>query len=248
MGFLFNFFGVLIGGLFVLVGAWLAFKWQSKDNRFHQLERIQGVLKALYAELDLSWKNFEEQVEEFWEELEQKVEKRTKISLEEYKQISPEEHKEIVKNQVEEFWKEVGLEKPKFLNLHLAVSPHYLTIYTSNANLIGQIEDPKLVEKIVEVYQSFQGLIEGYKRNNTLIEKYEKSVLEENKKGEKGFLELLAAWAPKIRKAHNKFKKEIESFLPILDREISRLERESQSLEKELSGNLLRVLCSFCRR
>lgn len=243
-----SFFGALVGGLFAILGARLAFSLHFMEKRLHQLERIQGVLKALYTELDLSWKRIEEQVEYGWKEIEEKVEKRTKISLEEHKQIPSEELKQIIENQVEEFLEEGGLGKPKFLNLHLAVSPHYLTIYTSNANLIGQIKNPKLVEKIVEVYQSFQGLIEGYKRNNTLIEKYEKSVLAGNKKGEIGFLELLVDYALRIRKEHNKFKEEIESFLPTLDREMSRLERESQLLEEKLSRNPLRVLCSLYRR
>lgn len=49
----------------------------------------------------------------------------------------------------------------------------YFTIYNQNSSLIGQISDACLRKNIISVYINIKGLLETYKINNGLIDKYQ---------------------------------------------------------------------------
>lgn len=49
----------------------------------------------------------------------------------------------------------------------------YFTIYTQNSFLIGQIPNDNLRKKIVAAYIKMKGLLDTYKTNNGLLEKYD---------------------------------------------------------------------------
>jgi hypothetical protein len=49
----------------------------------------------------------------------------------------------------------------------------YFTIYTQSSSLIGQIPDESLRNKIIAVYINMKGLLDTYKINNRMLEKYD---------------------------------------------------------------------------
>lgn len=53
------------------------------------------------------------------------------------------------------------------------IGQDYFTIYNSNAFLIGHIGDADLRIKIVRVYTAARGLVDSFRMNNELIQRYE---------------------------------------------------------------------------
>lgn len=49
----------------------------------------------------------------------------------------------------------------------------YFTIYNANAFFIGKIKDHDLRKKIVATYSKARGLIDSFRMNNELVQKYE---------------------------------------------------------------------------
>ena len=126
----------------------------------------------------------------------------------------------IINESVEHYWKEFE-EKKDFLNCNLTVPSDYFTIYRSNANLIGQIEEPELRNKIVRVYVLLLALIEGYKKNNTWIDKYEKANYDNHQVAVLVFTKLLNQHASGLRRQHDRVAIEIECLIKMLEKRLS---------------------------
>ena len=94
-----------------------------------------------------------------------------------------------------------------------SVPQDYLAIYRANANVIGQIKKPpSLRGEIVRNYMLLQLLMEDYKTNSILLNRYEKT---NNHK----IISRLIKDAQRIRKNHNRFKKSVEGLFEILEKE-----------------------------
>lgn len=151
---------------------------------------------------------------------------------------------------VKDFW--VEYEETGFLDFRSFLSPDYLTIYHSNADHIGHIEDPKLRDKIVNVYILLQALIDGYKLNTEFLceyneaeDRYNETIAKQTnpaayssqslsvKYGTEaaGFealrdhaLQKLKNYAPELKEQHDDFADLIEELLDMLEKDISKEE------------------------
>ena len=78
------------------------------------------------------------------------------------------------KEEVESLWERFKREEYKIFWFNLSLTQDYCTVYSSNANLIGQVPDPLLRRRIVEVYTLLKVLIDYYTQNNRLLDDIEK--------------------------------------------------------------------------
>ena len=107
---------------------------------------------------------------------------------------------------VENFMQEIEKDPKKIFRLVFPISQDYLTIYRSNANLIGQINDPPdLRPKIVRTYVYLQVLIETYRANNEMLGEYH---LTQNR-----FQRIAQA----LKRHHTRFQKSREEVFRILE-------------------------------
>ncbi|MXW23047.1 MAG: hypothetical protein F4X55_02405 [Candidatus Dadabacteria bacterium] len=151
---------------------------------------------------------------------------------------------------VEPFW--VEYEETRFLDFRSFLSPDYLTIYRSNANHIGHIDDPELRDKIVNVYILLQALIDGFKVNTEFLSEYNEADDRYNETIAKqtnpsayqsqslsvkygteaaGFealrdhaLQKLKGYAPELKKQYDDFADSIEELLDMLEKDILKQE------------------------
>ena len=140
-----------------------------------------------------------------------------------------------------DYWKkyeeEKGNKKRSIFSCHLTVSQDYLTIYRSNANLIGQIKRSELRRKIVRVYTLLQALVEGYRINTEFLDKCEEADIRWQAAEAKGdeaevkankvlyerFYSKLEKYAPQLQKEHKYLKQLIEEdLLEMLREEFSK--------------------------
>lgn len=147
---------------------------------------------------------------------------------------------------VKDFWMEY--EQKGFLDFRSFLSPDYLTIYRSNANHIGHIDDPELRDKIVEAYVLLQALIDAYKLNTEFLCEYNEADDRYNETMAKhadaidksdiiavekysieatGFealrgksLRQLKRYAPELKEQHDNFADLIEDLLDILGKDL----------------------------
>ncbi len=66
-----------------------------------------------------------------------------------------------------------SLEQSHPFLLFYPVNSEYFTVYKSNANLIGKIQDHDLRKQIIQTYIIGQGLIDSFRMNNQLLTKHE---------------------------------------------------------------------------
>lgn len=78
-------------------------------------------------------------------------------------------------------WKEFGRDGRDVFQYNLSLTQDYFTVYSSNADIIGQIpkSDLKLRTKIVETYTLLKVLIDYYKQNNRLLDEHVESLDED---------------------------------------------------------------------
>ena len=124
-----------------------------------------------------------------------------------------------------DLWKEFEKEKKEgktpLFSGNVSVSPDYLAIYHSNANLIGRVKNSNLRRKIVKAYASLQGLLEGYKVNSWRLDEKSKAVKENPSLYNKFNFELRYN-APKLKKKHDDFAELMEDLLETLEKELGR--------------------------
>lgn len=149
---------------------------------------------------------------------------------------------------VESFWEEY--EQRKFLDFRSFLSPDYLTIYRSNADHIGHIDDPELRDNIVKVYLRLHFLMDAYNLNTEFLNEYikaedsheEATVRQRHPAAQNspqhriqsaieaaGFealmdnaLKKLKKYAPSLKEQHDDFADSIEELLDMLEKDISK--------------------------
>ena len=117
-------------------------------------------------------------------------------------------------------WKQIEKDKSNgFFGIFL-ISPDCFIVYRSNANLVGQIENPpNLRRKIVKVYMELVGLSKSYEANNMFFEKYEEAKASGDKKTANELYSTLQTYGPLLKKDHENSMKLIEDILKILKKE-----------------------------
>ncbi|VAV85342.1 hypothetical protein MNBD_DELTA01-321 [hydrothermal vent metagenome] len=99
----------------------------------------------------------------------------------------------------------------------------YFTIYHSNASIIGKIDDHDLRKEIVSFYTAAKGLVDSYRLNNELVQKYEywealyqESNNDAHKQKAIASYQILIAYADAIRKLHEDIKEKKINLLKTL--------------------------------
>ncbi len=94
---------------------------------------------------------------------------------------------------------------------YYSATEDYFTIYNQNASKMGQINDDALRANIVAIYIQIKSLLDTYKSNNNLLEKYNYYSLlysETNSsthyEKSHGYYQSLLEYLPCIKSAHNK--------------------------------------------
>ncbi|HDV5405512.1 TPA: hypothetical protein RI771_003573 [Vibrio cholerae] len=59
------------------------------------------------------------------------------------------------------------------LSAYWPITQDYFTFYGANASTLGQLSDKELLHDIVKVYRELKSLVDSYRMNNVLVEKYE---------------------------------------------------------------------------
>ncbi len=143
---------------------------------------------------------------------------------------------------VQDCWKEYEEEEKKgkkpILLLNLPFWGDHFPIYHSNANLIGQInEPPDLRHKIVKVYALFESLIRSYRINTMLVERRNEArtmwkeaqtrrdvtEISVNQMLYEERLSHLRSFAPKLKARHDQFRELIEDLLKVLEEKFPHL-------------------------
>jgi len=100
------------------------------------------------------------------------------------------------------------------------ISQDYFTVYTTNSIFIGKIEDNDLRKLIITTYTQARGLIDSYRMNNYMLEKYEQweSLYKQTNNPVyceyyKAYYEGLIKYAKNLKSQHNKVKKNVNSLL-----------------------------------
>ncbi len=99
------------------------------------------------------------------------------------------------------------------LLMYYPVTQEYFTIYVGNAFLIGRIRDIELRKKIVFTYSKARGLIDSYRLNNELVQKFEhwdsmfkQTGQEVYKQHARDYFSRLIEYAKQLKKSHSELK------------------------------------------
>ena len=103
------------------------------------------------------------------------------------------------------------------------ITQDYFTFYTENANSLGSISDKKLRQDIVTAYSELKSLIDSYRMNNSLVErfdlayeKHESSSTEINKKQLERAEISLIKYAASLKESHRCTKEIMTELLTFL--------------------------------
>ena len=120
------------------------------------------------------------------------------------------------------------------LLMYYAVVQDYFTIYNSNAFLIGRIEDHDLRKEVVSLYTAAKGLVDSYRLNNDLLQKFEywDALFQESEKEVHKNMALshygsLTNYTKAIRKQHDLLKDKVSKLLRTLRKSGVLMEKKS---------------------
>ena len=132
-------------------------------------------------------------------------------------------YKELASQYEKENWKDFKKSDPKqyhlppFFTGQLQLPEDYAIVYRSNANLIGQINNSDLVDRIVSTHMSLQTFVNNHKEYRTQYSSFM------NLKGADMYSSLsvrLGLSALKLIQDHESLTKSIKSILEMLEEEI----------------------------
>lgn len=133
--------------------------------------------------------------------------------------------------EVEDSWIEYEQEKEKgnqaYLNYFLKVPPDFFTIYRSNANYFGQIDDSELRAKIIKVYMLLEALMHGYRTNTEYLREY----IEIRDKHEKERAKFLAVVGQNMEKYSQNFA-EVQGIEALANKSLQQLTRYAVELKE----------------
>jgi hypothetical protein len=107
--------------------------------------------------------------------------------------------------------------------LYYPVTQEYFTVYTGNSFLIGQIDNNDLRKAIIATYTKARGLIDSYRFNNDLLQKYEywSFLFQETKNSQHAtnrdaYRDSLIKYAKDLKESHSELKEDANNVLRIL--------------------------------
>ena len=194
--------GTLIGAGAVILGVGIGLLGQYILNLLDHRKMIQGVLRAIYVELNVIRGEINSfMVLEAWDHFEQD----------------------------EKSWKELKLpkeRKPCFY-YNFPASVDLLIIYRSNANLIGYIKKPPhLRERIVKTYTILHTLLDSYRTNNLHLNQYEEARSKGDAESADMFRSRLQKLAPILQGSHNFVSISILRLIHRIEEEMPQLKEE----------------------
>ena len=138
-----------------------------------------------------------------------------------------EELKEIwnsYNEEVEANWEEFEKNETQIFPFSLSLTQDYFIAYHSNANLIGQIPNSKLLRRIVKTYTSLKVLIDYYKQNNKVLDELEKrKSTEKSVKCNHHIVDFhIVDFTKRLNKRHHRVKRLQKKLLKMLDKELSK--------------------------
>lgn len=156
--------GAIVGGVFVLIGAFLSFRYDSKKEEKRRKELIDSFLNGVYHE-----------VESFWEldMVKSAIMKLNSINKDD-KYFTNEIHRLLKDPNNDELNKLIQNILPQnvFIELFYIRREEYFLIYNNNADLIGKIEDRELMKLIINTYNKMKGFLDLFDINNDYRRKY----------------------------------------------------------------------------
>ena len=169
----------LIGAGAAILGVGIGLLGQYILNWLDHRKMIQGVLRAIYVELNVIRGELDSlMVLEAWDYFEQN----------------------------EDSWKELGLpdERKPYFYYNFPASVDLSIIYRSNANLIGHIKKPPhLRERIVRTYTLLHALLDSYRINNLHLNQYQEARSKGDTKSANMFRSRLQELAPILQGNHD---------------------------------------------
>jgi len=112
------------------------------------------------------------------------------------------------------------------LDAYWPITQEYFTVYNTNAFFIGRIHNHDLRKLIVSTYSKARGLIDSYRLNNDLVQKYEHAhwIFQEtqNQVHEAYVVShytVLTNYSKAIKKSHAEVKKQVQELLRALRKE-----------------------------
>jgi len=110
--------------------------------------------------------------------------------------------------------------------MYWPLTQDYFTIYNTNAFFIGKIKDHDLRKQIVATYAKARGLIDSYRMNNDLLQKWEyahllfqESQSELHKANAQARYQSLIQYASSLKKGHGELKTMVSELLRRLRKE-----------------------------
>jgi hypothetical protein len=111
----------------------------------------------------------------------------------------------------------------KPLAYYYPVTEDYFKVYNENCSLIGKIDDNRLRKLIIVTYTQAKGLLDSFRMNNNMLQKYESVEFSYRQTGHpeiKGQVKLqlasLVKYAQGIKKQHCEVKKNVSVLLNII--------------------------------
>ena len=115
-----------------------------------------------------------------------------------------------------------ALEKGKAFMYFYPINEDYFTVYNANAFLIGRVENPRLRRTIVESYTRARGLIDSFRLNNDMVQKWNHLDLMRQDSQNPVLVHMmwmqeqsLVHHAVKLREIHHQMKESVERLLQI---------------------------------
>nr|WP_321260628.1 hypothetical protein [uncultured Pseudodesulfovibrio sp.] len=123
--------------------------------------------------------------------------------------------------------REALLQKEKgapFLFYYPITQDNYFSVYEQNVDMLGLLSDQNERELIVEVYARIKAIIDTYRFNNSLIEKYEliscNSELVERDKNKKSLVDAMVVYADLIVESDKKLVNCVNRLIEMMDKKM----------------------------
>ena len=105
------------------------------------------------------------------------------------------------------------------LQLYYPISQDYFSVYNNNTMILGKIENERLRTLITTIYSMAKGLVDGFKMNNELLNKFEQTIVF-NQQTNNSFMQRmqqeqlnnLAQYATHLKESHKELDQQIKSF------------------------------------
>ena len=130
-------------------------------------------------------------------------------------------YEELNSLSIEYSWKEFEEKKVTFYYNVFPISQNYSIIYSSNANLIGQIKNSDLRREIVKTYNLLETLMETYRENNKVVNQYTEALNTGKTQLTSSLYLQLGTIAPGLRHTHKLFRESTENLLKMLEEDLS---------------------------